>query len=144
MKRGEKCMKKNIFFDDVREVPKGYDLVFRTVRAGLDYLDEHPEEEFDLVSMDYDLGSSGYTGLDFIKGLAERNTSFDRIQFHTSDRFGMRDMFFYLLKARESGKLTHDFKMKVDKVATHNGVERETDFCLFRDELGNYPQEWFY
>lgn len=48
--------KLNIFLDDDRPLPEGFDLLFRSGRSLLKYLRENKGAEFGIISFDHDLG----------------------------------------------------------------------------------------
>ena len=48
--------KLNIFLDDDRPLPDGFDLLFRSGRSLLKYLRENKGAEFGVISFDHDLG----------------------------------------------------------------------------------------
>ena len=56
-----------IFLDDLRPVPDEFDLVFRSGRALLKYLKENPNQHYELISFDHDLGENTLTGYDVVK-----------------------------------------------------------------------------
>ena len=58
---------KKIFLDDIRYVPKGFNLVFRTGEELIKYLEENPNEHYELISFDHDLGQNVMDGFDVVK-----------------------------------------------------------------------------
>ena len=92
-----------IFLDDLRPVPDEFDLVFRSGKAMLKYLKENPNQHYELISFDHDLGENTLTGYDVVKEIVDDldiNFTFDRIQFHTANVVGFRNMYYYLVNAQ--------------------------------------------
>ena len=92
-----------ISLDDLRPVPDEFDLVFRSGKAFLEYLKENPNQHYELISFDHDLGENTLTGYDVVKEIVDDldiNFTFDRIQFHTANIVGFRNMYYYLVNAQ--------------------------------------------
>lgn len=92
-----------IFLDDLRPVPDEFDLVFRSGKALLKYLKENPNQHYELISFDHDLGENTLTGYDVVKAIVDDlniNFTFDRFQFHTANVVGFRNMYYYLVNAQ--------------------------------------------
>lgn len=92
-----------IFLDDLRPVPDEFDLVFRSDKALLKYLKENPNQHYELISFDHDLGENTLTGYDVVKEIVDDldiNFTFDRFQFHTANVVGFRNMYYYLVNAQ--------------------------------------------
>jgi hypothetical protein len=62
--------KLNIFLDDDRPLPEGFDLLFRSGRSLLKYLRENKGAEFGIISFDHDLGVV-MDGYDVVKNAIE-------------------------------------------------------------------------
>lgn len=92
-----------IFLDDLRPVPDEFDLVFRSGKSLLRYLKENPNQHYELISFDHDLGENTLTGYDVVKEIVDDldiNFTFDRFQFHTANVVGFRNMYYYLVNAQ--------------------------------------------
>ena len=101
--------KLNIFLDDDRPLPEGFDLLFRSGRSLLKYLRENKGAEFGVISFDHDLGvvMDGYDVVKTIVADPDIEFSFDRWQFHTDNYEGMRNMYWYV-KKRAFAKIVMD------------------------------------
>lgn len=97
--------KLNIFLDDDRPLPDGFDLLFRSGRSLLKYLRENKGAEFGVISFDHDLGvvMDGYDVVKTIVADPDIEFSFERWQFHTDNYEGMRNMYWYVKNAIEHG-----------------------------------------
>ena len=92
-----------IFLDDLRPVPDEFDLVFRSGKALLKYLKGNPNQHYELISFDHDLGENTLTGYDVVKEIvndSEIKFTFDIIQFHTANIVGFKNMYHYLVNAQ--------------------------------------------
>lgn len=98
--------KKNIFLDDIRATPPGFELSFHTGEELLSYLRANPGESYGIMSFDHDLGIGFLDGYDVVKeiiGDDRIHFDFERMQFHTDNFEGMRNMYHYMTNAVEHG-----------------------------------------
>lgn len=96
---------KKIFLDDIRYVPKWFNLVFRTGEELIKYLEENPNEHYELISFDHDLGQNVMDGFDVVKEIINNekiNFTFNKFQFHTDNLTGFINMFYFLISARKN------------------------------------------
>lgn len=122
---------KRIFLDDIRFVPQGYNLVFRNGEDLIKYLKEHPNEHYDLISFDHDLGQNVMDGFDVIKEIVNNeniNFTFDKFQFHTDNLTGFVNMFYYLISARKNNVISMKGLIDPFKHTYIDGVEENLNY----------------
>ena len=122
---------KRIFLDDIRFVPQGYNLVFRNGEDLIKYLKEHPNEHYDLISFDHDLGQNVMDGFDVIKEIVNNeniNFIFDKFQFHTDNLTGFVNMFYYLISARKNNVISMKGLIDPFKHTYIDGVEENLNY----------------
>jgi hypothetical protein len=122
---------KRIFLDDIRFVPQGYNLVFRNGGDLIKYLKEHPNEHYDLISFDHDLGQNVMDGFDVIKEIVNNeniNFTFDKFQFHTDNLTGFVNMFYYLISARKNNVISMKGLIDPFKHTYIDGVEENLNY----------------
>lgn len=122
---------KRIFLDDIRFVPQGYNLVFRNGEDLIKYLKEHPNEHYDLISFDHDLGQNVMDGFDVIKEIVNNeniNFTFDKFQFHTDNLTGFVNMFYYLISARKNNFISMKGLIDPFKHTYIDGVEENLNY----------------
>lgn len=135
---------KRIFLDDIRFVPQGYNLVFRNGEDLIKYLQEHPNEHYELISFDHDLGQNVMDGFDVVKEIANNekiNFTFDKFQFHTDNLTGFINMFYYLISARKNNVISENGLIDPFKHTYIDGVEENLNYSPIpfnkRKELEN-------
>lgn len=89
-----------IFVDDIRLQPPDFTL-YKTAEDFLDFLVNF-EGTIDVLSLDHDLGLDVMNGYDLVKKIVELNPKIDKIQFHTSNIVGYKNMYSYLLSAKKA------------------------------------------
>ena len=122
---------KRIFLDDIRFVPQGYNLVFRNGEDLIKYLKEHPNEHYDLISFDHDLGQNVMDGFDVIKEIVNNeniNFTFDKFQFNTDNLTGFVNMFYYLISARKNNVISMKGLIDPFKHTYIDGVEENLNY----------------
>ena len=122
---------KRILLDDIRFVPQGYNLVFRNGEDLIKYLKEHPNEHYDLISFDHDLGQNVMDGFDVIKEIVNNeniNFTFDKFQFHTDNLTGFVNMFYYLISARKNNVISMKGLIDPFKHTYIDGVEENLNY----------------
>lgn len=122
---------KQIFLDDIRFVPSGYNLVFRRGEDLIKYLEEHPNEHYELISFDHDLGQNVMDGFEVVKeivGNKKINFTFDKFQFHTDNLDGFINMFYYLISSRKSKVISEKGLIDPFKHAYIDGVEKNITY----------------
>ena len=135
---------KRIFLDDTRFVPQGYNLVFRNGEDLIKYLQEHPNEHYELISFDHDLGQNVMDGFDVVKEIVNNekiNFTFDKFQFHTDNLTGFINMFYYLISARKNNVISENGLIDPFKHTYIDGVEENLNYSPIpfnkRKELEN-------
>lgn len=135
---------KRIFLDDIRFVPQGYNLVFRNGEDLIKYLQEHPNEHYELISFDHDLGQNVMDGFDVVKEIVNNekiNFTFDKFQFHTDNLTGFINMFYYLISARKNNVISENGLIDPFKHTYIDGVEENLNYSPIpfnkRKELEN-------
>lgn len=117
----------SIFLDDIRTSPKAYDMSFKTGESLMEYLkavSPLPEGvHVDTLSLDHDLGEGVMDGYDVVKQLCELELPIRRIQLHTDNIIGFKNMFYYLTSAQQHGLLSADTVIEPRKVSVVDGVE---------------------
>lgn len=135
---------KRIFLDDIRFVPQGYNLVFRNGEDLIKYLQENPNEHYELISFDHDLGQNVMDGFDVVKEIVNNekiNFTFDKFQFHTDNLTGFINMFYYLISARKNNVISEKGLIDPFKHTYIDGVEENLNYSPIpfnkRKELEN-------
>lgn len=135
---------KRIFLDDIRFVPQGYNLVFRNGEDLIKYLQEHPNEHYELISFDHDLDQNVMDGFDVVKEIVNNekiNFTFDKFQFHTDNLTGFINMFYYLISARKNNVISENGLIDPFKHTYIDGVEENLNYSPIpfnkRKELEN-------
>lgn len=135
---------KRIFLDDIRFVPQGYNLVFRNGEDLIKYLQEHPNEHYELISFDHDLGQNVMDGFDVVKEIVNNekiNFTFDKFQFHTDNLTGFINMFYYLISDRKNNVISENGLIDPFKHTYIDGVEENLNYSPIpfnkRKELEN-------
>lgn len=122
---------KRIFLDDIRFVPQGYNLVFRNGEDLIKYLQEHPNEHYELISFDHDLGQNVMDGFDVVKEIVNNekiNFTFDKFQFHTDNLTGFINMFYYLISSRKNNVISEKGLIDPFKHTYIDGVEENLNY----------------
>jgi len=84
----------NVFLDDIRPNPPGFELA-RTAEEAIYYL---KTRKVNILSLDYDLGTSPVTGYDVVRFMVEKHRYPQQIVIHSANPFGRRRMLELLLK----------------------------------------------
>lgn len=121
--------KTNLFVDDLRALPKGFDILARTAKEGLTILLTH---DIGTLSLDYDLGVTNANGdlapdgYALVQAMVSIGASCDRIEFHTDNVVGFNNMRGYLVSAQENGALPPDVT-----IASHKTEAKD----LYQDKM---------
>lgn len=83
-----------LFVDDTRDFPPGTNAV-RDYDSAISMLKLNDIFKFDFVSLDYTLGG-GYTGLDILKFMHQNKIYPHRINIHSNNVEGRREMISYV------------------------------------------------
>lgn len=117
----------SIFLDDIRQAPESYGQQFKTGESLIQFLkaiSPLPEGmHIDTLSLDHDLGEGVMDGYDVVKQLCELELPIRRIQLHTDNIIGFKNMFYYLRSAQQHGLLSADTVIEPRKVSVVDGVE---------------------
>lgn len=117
----------SIFLDDIRTSPQAFDMSFETGESLMEYLkaiSPLPEGvHIDTLSLDHDLGEGVMDGYDVVKQLCELELPIRRIQLHTDNIIGFKNMFYYLTSAQQHGLLSEETVIEPRKVSVVDGVE---------------------
>lgn len=113
----------NIFLDDLRFAPEKYDLVFRTGESFLEWLEANPIEKIEMISFDHDLGETVIDGYETVKRMVELPNQIARVQFHTDNLIGLKNMFWYIKNAKKHGLMPALRTMNPHKISCIDGVE---------------------
>lgn len=112
-----------IFLDDLRLAPEKYDLIFRTGEELIQWVSENPDTTVELLSLDHDLGEGILDGYEMVKQMVELPNKIKRIQFHTDNLIGLRNMFWYIKNAHKHGLLPELKQLRPQKVICIDGEE---------------------
>lgn len=117
----------SIFLDDIRLAPDKYDTTFKNAESLLEFLKQGISKvqgaSIDVLSLDHDLGLDIMDGYDFVKAFVELDIPIKRIQLHTDNMVGFKNMYYYLISAQEHGLLSKDTVVEPRKVSVVDGVE---------------------
>lgn len=96
----DKNKRVNIYLDDLRPLPKEFDLLFKTGEDLLEYLKHSGNQAVGIISLDHDLGMGVMDGYDFVKNMVHLPVDINEIQLHTDNLVGFRNMYYYLTNAQ--------------------------------------------
>lgn len=113
----------HIFIDDLRTAPEKYDAVFRTGEQFLQWLEQHPTELIHSISFDHDLGLNVIDGYETVKRMVDLQNHIQKVQFHTDNPIGMKNMYMYILNAHKHGLMPNLKKIIPYKIKCINGKE---------------------
>ena len=117
-----------IFIDDIRLAPEKYDLVFRTGESFLAWLKNNTSEQIELVSFDHDLGLDVIDGYELVKRMVEVPNQIERIQFHTDNLVGLKNMYMYIKNAQKYGLMPNLKKLRPKKIICIDGIETISNY----------------
>lgn len=113
----------NIFIDDLRLAPEKYTHSFLTAESFLCWCEAHDYPTIELLSLDHDLGDEFMNGFELVKQLVELRTPVKRVQFHTDNMLGFKNMYYFLKNAAERGSLPTIESIEKRKIICIDGVE---------------------
>lgn len=111
----------NIYLDDLRPLPKEFDLLFKTGEDLLEYLTHSGNQAIGIISLDHDLGMGVMDGYDFVKNMVHLHVDINEIQLHTDNLVGFRNMYHYLTNAQRHGLLSTHTHISPYKYHYQNG-----------------------
>ena len=97
-----------ISVDDIRAIPDGYDLLFLNPENFISWRKDNPEITISELSLDHDMGLDYMDGYDLVKYMVDDESmninKIERIQFHTDNMIGLKNMYCYLESAKKHGQ----------------------------------------
>lgn len=111
-----------IIVDDIRIEPHGW-LLFKTAEDFIDWLTENPNTIIDCLSLDHDLGEFIMSGYDLVHYMVDdiEFPKIKRIQFHTDNMVGLKNMHTYIVNAQKHGVIPEDLKIIKEKLNLYDG-----------------------
>lgn len=113
-----------IFVDDIREAPSNYNKTFRTAEDFIEWLHKNPDTCVSTLSLDHDLGENVMDGYQLVKTLVDMPNCIQRIQFHTDNIIGLKNMYMYVKNAQNADVLPNLISVSPHKYVVINGVEK--------------------
>lgn len=107
----------NIFLDDIRLAPGHYDYVCKTAEELLALIKAVPSLSIGTLSLDHDLGEGVKDGYDFVKAFSTMDVPVNRIQFHTDNMIGFKNMYMYLANAQQHGLISEQTTIDCRKIS---------------------------
>lgn len=120
----------NIFIDDLRLAPKRYNHSFLTAESFLRWCEEHNYPTIELLSLDHDLGEGFMDGYALAKQLVKLRIPVKRIQFHTDNMEGFKNMYHYLKNATECGTMPTIEYIEKRKIVCIDGEESIASYTV--------------
>ena len=97
-----------ISVDDIRAIPDGYDLLFLNPENFISWRKDNSEIGISELSLDHDMGLDYMDGYYLVKYMVHEYSmnigSIERIQFHTDNMIGLKNMYCYLESAKNMGQ----------------------------------------
>lgn len=118
--------KLKIFLDDLRIMPDGYNMLFRTGEELIEFLKSN-KTPIELISFDHDLGENVIDGTAVCRILVDMEITADRIQFHTDNFVTLENMYSIMNSANRVGKI-HVNDVCPHKISVINGIETINTF----------------
>jgi hypothetical protein len=84
----------NLYVDDVRPAPTGWQLATNVAQAKKFLATAH----VNWLSLDHDLGSDTETGMDIVKYIVDSGNYPNKVTFHTKNPVGRKNMYLMLLR----------------------------------------------
>lgn len=102
----------NVYLDDLRDCPKGYEIARNVERAKKLFQDR----EVNILSLDHDLGEDLEgnlleTGYDFVKYFCEKGMYCSKIYIHTDNVVGRSNMYETLKGAQRRGFISNEIEI---------------------------------
>lgn len=122
-----------IFIDDLRMKPDKYDLKFTSGEELLEWIAENSDTSIDLLSLDHDLNEGFMDGTELCRKLVEiEGLKLRRIQFHSDNYEGLKNMYSIIKSAHKAGLLSELRGINPYKINVIDGVEGEMRFFDMR------------
>jgi len=105
-------MKVNLYLDDLRDCPEGFDIA-RTVEEALEIF---AAKNIEILSLDHDLGSDETgellpNGYDFVKLFCQKGLHANKIYIHTDNPVGRENMYQLLHASLRRGFIADDIEI---------------------------------
>ena len=114
-----------ISVDDIRAIPDGYDLLFLNPENFISWRKDNPEITISELSLDHDMGLDYMDGYDLVKYMVHEDSmnigSIERIQFHTDNMIGLKNMYCYLESAKKHGAIGKEIIVEKEKINLIDG-----------------------
>jgi len=116
-------MKYKVFVDDIRLAPTEYNKVFRDAESFLKWIKKNPGVELDKLSLDHDLGDGKTDGTKLVSELLNLDVKYKKVQFHTSNGEGWKNMYSKFKSAQKVKAIDKDVYISPYTVTVIDGVE---------------------
>ena len=114
-----------ISVDDIRAIPDGYDLLFLNPENFISWRKDNSEIGISELSLDHDMGLDYMDWYDLIKYIVHEDSmnigSIERIQFHTDNMIGLKNMYCYLESAKKHGEVGKEIIVEKEKINLIDG-----------------------
>lgn len=121
-----------IFIDDLRMKPEIFDLKFESGEMLLSWMKENPNTQIDLLSLDHDLNEGFMDGTKLCREIVELDPNIRRVQFHSDNFDGLKNMYSIISSATRSGALTHVRSINPYKINVIDGEMSEMRYFDLR------------
>lgn len=109
-----------ISVDDIRAIPDGYDLLFLNPENFISWRKDNSKIAISELSLDHDMGLDYMDGYDLVKYMVHEDSMniglIERIQFHTDNMIGLKNMYFYLESAKKHGVIGKEIIVEKEKI----------------------------
>ena len=114
-----------ISVDDIRAIPDEYDLLFLNQENFISWRKDNLEIEISELSLDHDMGLDYMDGYDLVKYIVHQDSmnigSIERIQFHTDNMIGLKNMYCYLESEKKQGEVEKEIIVEKEKINLIDG-----------------------
>lgn len=121
-----------IFVDDLRMKPEIFDLKFESGEMLLSWMKENPDTQIDLLSLDHDLNEGFMDGTKLCREIVKLDPNVRRVQFHSDNFDGLKNMYSIISSATRSGALTHVRSINPYKINVIDGEMGEMRYFDLR------------
>lgn len=124
-----------IFIDDLRMKPEIFDLKFESGEMLLSWMKENPDTQIDLLSLDHDLNEGFMDGTKLCREIVELDPNVRRVQFHSDNFDGLKNMYSIISSATRAGALTHVCSINPYKINVIDGEMGEMRYFDLRRNM---------
>lgn len=124
-----------IFIDDLRMKPEIFDLKFESGEMLLSWMKENPDTQIDLLSLDHDLNEGFMDGTKLCREIVELDPNVRRVQFHSDNFDGLKNMYSIISSATRAGALTHVRSINPYKINVIDGEMGEMRYFDLRRNM---------